>query len=90
MKLLAVLEATTAHFTKHGLSSPRLQAELLIAHALNLPRLALYLQFERELTPSELEALRPLVRRRASRERRGEDRQGRMTHPTGPWHRISP
>ncbi|NCA25101.1 MAG: peptide chain release factor N(5)-glutamine methyltransferase, partial [Betaproteobacteria bacterium] len=51
MKLLAVLEATTAHFTKHGLSSPRLQAELLIAHALNLPRLALYLQFERELTP---------------------------------------
>ena len=68
MKLLAVLEATTAHFTKHGLSSPRLQAELLIAHALNLPRLALYLQFERELTPPELEALRPLVRRRASRE----------------------
>ncbi len=68
MKLLAVLEATTTHFSKHGLSSPRLQAELLIAHALHLPRLGLYLQFERELSPLELETLRPLVRRRAARE----------------------
>ena len=65
MKLLSVLEATTSHFTKHGLPSPRLQAELLIAHALSLPRLGLYLQFERELTAPELELLRPLVRRRA-------------------------
>jgi hypothetical protein len=38
MKLLAVLEATTAHFTKHGLSSLRLQAELLISHALSALR----------------------------------------------------
>ena len=68
MKLLSVLEATTSHFTKHGLPSPRLQAELLIAHALSLPRLGLYLQFERELTAPELELLRPLVRRRAARE----------------------
>jgi len=68
MKLLAVLEATTTHFTKHGLPSPRLQAELLISHALSLPRLGLYLQFERELTPAELEHLRPLVRRRTARE----------------------
>ncbi len=41
MKLLSVLEATTSHFTKYGLPSPRLQAELLIAHALALPRLGL-------------------------------------------------
>ena len=41
MKLLSVLEATTSHFTKHGLPSPRLQAKLLIAHALALPRLGL-------------------------------------------------
>ncbi|NDC80325.1 MAG: peptide chain release factor N(5)-glutamine methyltransferase [Verrucomicrobia bacterium] len=68
MKLLAVLEATTGHFAKHGISSPRLQSELLIAHALSLPRLQLYLQFERELSASELENLRGLVRRRASRE----------------------
>jgi release factor glutamine methyltransferase len=68
MKLLSVLEATTGHFTKNGVPSPRLQAELLLAHALSLPRLGLYLQFERELNPTELESLRQLVRRRAARE----------------------
>lgn len=68
MKLLAVLEATTGHFAKNGIPSPRLQSELLIAHALGLPRLQLYLQFERELNPAELEQLRGLVRRRANRE----------------------
>ena len=68
MKLLSVLEATTGHFTKHGVPSPRLQAELLLAHALSLPRLGLYLQFERELNATELESLRHLVRRRAARE----------------------
>jgi len=68
MKLLSVLEATTGHFTKNGVPSPRLQAELLLAHALSLPRLGLYLQFERELNPAELESLRQLVRRRAARE----------------------
>lgn len=68
MKLLAVLEATTGHFAKNGIPSPRLQSELLIAHALGLPRLQLYLQFERELNPAELEQLRGLIRRRANRE----------------------
>ncbi|NBT89944.1 MAG: peptide chain release factor N(5)-glutamine methyltransferase [Verrucomicrobia bacterium] len=68
MKLLSVLEATTGHFTKHGVPAPRLQAELLLAQALSLPRLGLYLQFERELNPAELESLRQLVRRRAARE----------------------
>jgi len=68
MKLLSVLDATTGHFTKHGVPAPRLQAELLLAHALSLPRLGLYLQFERELNPAELESLRQLVRRRANRE----------------------
>ena len=68
MKLLSVLEATTGHFTKHGVPSPRLQAELLLAHALSLPRLGLYLQFERELKAEELDTLRELVRRRAARE----------------------
>lgn len=68
MKLLSVLEATTGHFTKHGIPSPRLQAELLLAHSLSLPRLGLYLQFERDLSTAELEKLRELVRRRAARE----------------------
>lgn len=68
MKLLEVLEKTSSFFREKGVESPRLQAELLIAHVLSLPRLSLYLQFERELSETELDALRPLVKRRSQRE----------------------
>lgn len=43
---------------------PRLDVELLMAHALGVPRMQLYLQFDRPLGPDELEAIRDLVRRR--------------------------
>jgi release factor glutamine methyltransferase len=42
--------------------------ELLLAHALRLPRLQLYLNFERVLGPAELDTLRELVKRRGNRE----------------------
>lgn len=48
--------------------SPRLQAELLLAHLLKLPRLQLYLNHDRALAESELAALRALVLRRSKRE----------------------
>jgi release factor glutamine methyltransferase len=48
--------------------SPRLQAELLLAHLLKLPRMRLYLNFERALEPGEVDAFRELVRRRGQRE----------------------
>lgn len=68
MKILELLERTTDYFAKQGVPSPRLQVELLLAHVLKLPRMQLYLQFERLLTPAELDALRPLVKRRAEHE----------------------
>ncbi|MDX6767375.1 MAG: peptide chain release factor N(5)-glutamine methyltransferase [Candidatus Methylacidiphilales bacterium] len=68
MKILELLERTTEYFTHQGVASPRLQIELLLAHVLKLPRMQLYLQFERLLTPAELDALRPLVKRRAAHE----------------------
>jgi len=46
----------------------RLNAELLIGHALGLKRMQLYLQFERPLIEPELEKIRPLVKRRGNRE----------------------
>ncbi|NJK92911.1 MAG: peptide chain release factor N(5)-glutamine methyltransferase [Blastochloris sp.] len=61
-------ESQRGFFQKKGLDSPRLQIELLLAHVLQLPRMQLYLQFERVLTEAELETLRPLVKRRAERE----------------------
>jgi release factor glutamine methyltransferase len=48
--------------------NPRLNAELLIGRALELPRMQLYLQFERLLTVPELDKVRPLVKRRSQRE----------------------
>jgi release factor glutamine methyltransferase len=48
--------------------SPRLQIELLLAHVLRLPRLQLYLNFERLLHETELNQVRELVRRRGNRE----------------------
>jgi release factor glutamine methyltransferase len=51
-----------------GVESGRLDAEHLLAHVLELGRLQLYLEFERPLTPSELDTFRPLLRRRAGRE----------------------
>ena len=68
MTVLEVIRRSTEYLTRHWVESPRLQVELLLAHVLRLPRLNLYLQFDRVLGPSELEPLRDLVRRRGARE----------------------
>lgn len=66
--LLEVLQSATAFFTKHKIESPRLNAEHLIAHALKLSRLELYLEFETKLNENELTQLRELMKRRAQGE----------------------
>lgn len=68
MTVLEVLISTTDYFRKRGLENPRLNAEHLMARALQLKRLDVYLAFERQLTENELEPLRDLVRRRGQRE----------------------
>jgi release factor glutamine methyltransferase len=59
-----VLLWTTTRFEERGLPTPRLDAEILAAHALGVPRLQLYVQFDRPLVPDELAAIRELVKRR--------------------------
>jgi release factor glutamine methyltransferase len=66
--LLEIIKKTAGFFEKRGVENPRLNAELLIGHGLSLPRMQLYLQFERPLTDPELDRIRPLVKRRGDRE----------------------
>jgi release factor glutamine methyltransferase len=66
--VLEAIQKTADFLTPKGVDSPRLQAELLLAHVLKLPRMKLYLNFDRTLAPAEVDAFRELVRRRAQRE----------------------
>lgn len=68
MTVLEVIQRSTEFLAKKGVDSPRLQTELLLAHLLRLPRMRLYLDFERPLTEGELAAFRELIRRRGKRE----------------------
>jgi release factor glutamine methyltransferase len=62
---LALVRWTTDYFQKHGLPTPRLDAELLLAHVLGGRRIDLYLGFEAPVGESERGRYRDLVRRRA-------------------------
>jgi release factor glutamine methyltransferase len=63
-----VLRRSTDHLAAKGCEAPRLDAELLLAHALGTARIDLYLAFDRPLRAEELDAVRELVTRRAGRE----------------------
>ena len=63
-----VLQKTTQFFRDKGFESPRLDSELLIATALNWPRMHLYLKFDYPLTEQEVTACREFVKRRTAGE----------------------
>jgi len=66
--VLEAIQRSTEFLAKKGVDSPRLQTELLLAHLLKQPRMRLYLEFERVLTPAEVDGLRELIKRRGQRE----------------------
>jgi release factor glutamine methyltransferase len=66
--VLETIQRSTEFLTRKGVESPRLNAELLLARVLNLPRMRLYLQFERALTTEETDHMRTWVTRRGQRE----------------------
>ncbi len=68
MTVLEAIQKSTDFLGKKNVESPRLQTELLLAHLLKMPRMKLYLNFERGLTAAETDALRELVKRRGQRE----------------------
>ena len=68
MTVLEAIQKSAEFLGKRGVESPRLQTELLLAHLLKMPRMKLYLNFDRVLTVPETAALRELIKRRGLRE----------------------
>ena len=68
MTVLEAIQKSAEFLGKKNVESPRLQTELLLAHLLKMPRMKLYLNFDRVLSPAETDALREFVKRRGQRE----------------------
>jgi release factor glutamine methyltransferase len=66
--VLELLRWTEGFFVERGLESARLDAEVLLAHALGSTRLELYTDYAKLVEPDERAAFRELVKRRARRE----------------------
>jgi release factor glutamine methyltransferase len=66
--VLEAIQKSTEFLAKKGVESPRLQTELLLAHLLKMPRMKLYLNFDRVLTAPETDGLREFIKRRGQRE----------------------
>jgi release factor glutamine methyltransferase len=65
---LAVLDWTTKRFNDAGITSARLEAQVLLAHVLKCSRMQLYTGFDKPLGETELGAYRELIRRRLAGE----------------------
>lgn len=63
-----LLEWTQRRFTEVGIASPRVDAEHLLAHAMNCSRISLYVRHSEVVAEESKRAFRELVRRRLRRE----------------------
>ncbi|MEZ5942710.1 MAG: peptide chain release factor N(5)-glutamine methyltransferase [Planctomycetaceae bacterium] len=63
-----VLEWTIDYLKQHGSESPRLDGEILLAHARKCPRIQLYTQYDQPLSNEQRTHMRELVKRRANAE----------------------
>ena len=68
MTVIDIIQRSADFLERRGVESPRLQIELILAQVLHLPRLQLYLNFERQLEEPDLGKIRELVQRRGRRE----------------------
>ena len=66
--ILKILKWTTSYFKSHHIDSPRLTAEIFLAHVLDVKRIDLYLRFDQPLSVHELGEFKKLIRRRVGRE----------------------
>jgi release factor glutamine methyltransferase len=66
--IIKLLKWTTSYFESRDIDGPRIEAEILLAHALQLQRIDLYLQYDQPLSTNELSQFKDFIRRRINRE----------------------
>ena len=66
--IIKLLEWSTPYFKSHDIDSARATAEILLAHALNLSRIDLYLRYDQPLLRDELANFKTLIKRRILKE----------------------
>jgi release factor glutamine methyltransferase len=66
--ILKLLQWTTSYFNSHKIEGARASAEILLANALGLKRIDLYLRYDQPLSRQELEIFKSLIKRRVKRE----------------------
>ncbi|MGD0665348.1 MAG: peptide chain release factor N(5)-glutamine methyltransferase [Rhabdochlamydiaceae bacterium] len=62
-----ILKISTDFLSQKGIASPRRQVEELLSHILKIPRIELYMQFDRPLVEAELDQLRGYLKLRVQR-----------------------
>ena len=63
-----LLKVTTDYLQEKQIENPRLTAEVLLAHQLNIDRVTLYINFDQPLNESEISGYRSLIKRRLQHE----------------------
>ncbi len=66
--VLELIDWSRAYLAEKGLENTRLETELLLGHALSLPRIELYLNYARPMDEGELARYKVLLKRRLSGE----------------------
>jgi release factor glutamine methyltransferase len=63
-----LIEWMVGYFTDRAIDTPRLTAELLLSHVLQMKRIELYMHFDKPVEPDKLAELRALVKRTSEHE----------------------
>lgn len=66
--VLEIIDRGKKHLAEKGFENARLETELILGHALSLPRIGLYLNYDRALKEEELARFKSLLRKRLAGE----------------------
>ncbi len=66
--IIKLLQWAASYLKSHDIDSPRATGEILLAHALKLERIELYLNYDQPLRGDELQVFKSLIKRRIGRE----------------------